>query len=433
LNLVFSGSDEPFSSPLLHYEVWDNFSPQKNNTQKNIPESINMKTKIHLKKTRLSLQLVPAVTILAALAISIPVSAQTITTFDAPGAGRGALQGTYATNTNPSGTIIGFSRDANDVRHGFVRSQDGSFTIFDAPGAGTDAFQGTRAYAINPSGMLTGFFVDSLNVFHGYVRDNQGVITVFDAPGAGTGQFQGTFPFSPLIINPNGAITGWSTDSAFVSHGFLRDRNGGFTTFDVPGAGTGAGQGTFPFAISNGGEITGFYVDATNANHGFLRDKKGVITTYDVPDAGTGPGQGTFGGGLTPNGTIMGNYFDSDNLSHGFVLDKKGVFTTFDAPHAGNVPGSFPPQGTYPFGLNTNGAITGWYVDEENVNHGFVRDKHGVLVEFDVPGAGTGPGQGPNAYSIAPNGSVTGFYLDPDNVVHGFVREAHGALGSPKQ
>jgi hypothetical protein len=378
------------------------------------------------------LQLVPAATILIALAISIPLSAQTITTFDAPGVGTGAFQGTYATNINPSGTIIGFSRDANDVRHGFVRSQDGSFTIFDAPGAGTAAFQGTRAYATSPSGTITGFFIDSVNAVHGYVRSNQGLITVFDAPGAGTGPFpEGTFPFSPLIINPNGAITGWSTDSALVSHGFLRDRNGGFTTFDVPGAGTEAGQGTFPFAISLGGEITGFYVDGTNANHGFLRDKKGAITTYDVPGAGMGPGQGTFGGGLTPNGTIMGNYFDADNLSHGFLRDRNGAFTTFDAPDAGNVPDSF--QGTYPFGINTNGAITGWYVDEANVNHGFVRDKHGALVEFDVPGAGTGPFQGPNVYSIAPNGAVTGFFFDPDNVVHGFVREADGgALGLPK-
>src|SRR5437773_2643493 len=92
-------------------------------------------------------------------------------------------------------------------------------------------------------------------------------ITTFDAPGAGTGPFQGTYPFSPLIMNPNGAITGWSTDSALVSHGFLRDRNGNFTTFDAPGAGTGAGQGTFPFAISLDGQITGFYTDGTNANH----------------------------------------------------------------------------------------------------------------------------------------------------------------------
>ena len=144
------------------------------------------------------LQLVPAVTILVALAISIPLSAQTITTFDAPGAGTGAFQGTYATNIDPSGTIIGFSRDANNVRHGFVRSQDGSFTIFDAPGAGTAAFQGTRAYAINPSGTITGFFIDSVNAVHGYVRSNQGVITVFDAPGAGTGPF----PKAPFLSAP---------------------------------------------------------------------------------------------------------------------------------------------------------------------------------------------------------------------------------------
>src|SRR6266853_468515 len=95
------------------------------------------------------LLLVPAATILIALAMSIAVSAQTITTFDAPGAGTGPFQGTYALNIDPSGTIIGFSRDANDVRHGFVRSQDGSFTIFDAPGAGTGAGEGTRSYSIN--------------------------------------------------------------------------------------------------------------------------------------------------------------------------------------------------------------------------------------------------------------------------------------------
>jgi hypothetical protein len=366
------------------------------------------------------LQLVPAATILVALAISIPLSAQTITTFDAPGAGTGPFQGTYATNIGPSGTIIGFSRDANDVRHGFIRSQDGSFTIYDAPGAGTAAGQGTRAYGINPSGTITGHFTDSVNAAHGYVRSNQGVITVFDAPGAGTAPGQGTFVTSPLIINPTGAIAGWAIDSAFVRHGFLRDENGAFTTFDAPGAGTGAGQGTFSFAISQGGEITGFYFDGTNAVHGFLRDKKGVITTFDLPGAGTGPGQGTFGGGFTPDGTIMGVYADADSLYHGFLLDTNGAVTTFDAPDAGHVPGSF--QGTVPWGINTNGEITGYYTDETNVNHGFVRDKQGAIVEFDVPGmAGLGPWA-----SIAPNGAVTGLFNDPDNVVHGFVREAAG-------
>ena len=379
-------------------------------------------------KTRAALQLVAAAIILFAVEICASTFAQTIVTFDAPGAGTGAGQGTYATNIAASGTIIGFSRDAADIRHGFIRSNGGEFTLFDAPGAGTGAGQGTRAYAINPSGAIAGFYSDSANVFHGYVRSNQGTITTFDPPSAGTGAFQGTFPFSPLIMNPNGAITGWSTDAAFVSHGFLRDKNGNITEFDVPGAEV--GPGTFPFAISPGGDITGFYDTGTDGNHGFLRDKKGMITTFDVPGAGTGAGQGTFGGGFTPSGEIMGNYLDGNNVSHGFVRHKDGTITTFDAPDAGNVPGSF--QGTYPFGINTNGTIAGWYVDEANVNHGCVLDKHGTIVEFDVPGAGTGPGQGPNVYGIAPNGALTGFYFDPNNVVHGFVREPDGALGSPK-
>ena len=253
------------------------------------------------------LQLLPAAIILVALAISIPLSAQTITTFDAPGAGTGFLQGTYGVNVSPSGTIIGFSRDANNARHGFIRSTDGSFTIFDAPSAGTGNFQGTRAYGINPSGTITGFFIDSVNSAHGYVRSAQGVITVFDAPGAGTGPFpEGTFVTSPLDINANGAIAGYYNDSAQVGHAFLRDKSGVFTTFDAPGAGTQAGQGTFSFAISPVGEVTGFLFDAVTASHGFLRDKNGVITTYDVPGSGTGPGQGTLGGGFTPNGNIMG-------------------------------------------------------------------------------------------------------------------------------
>ena len=155
------------------------------------------------------LQFVPAAIFLIALAISTSLSAQTITTFDAPGAGTGPFQGTYAINISRSGTIIGFSRDANNARHGFVRSQDGSFTIFDAPGAGTGNCQGTRAYGINPSGTITGFFIDSANAARGYVRSAQGVITVFDAPGAGTGPFpEGTFVTSPLDINANGAIAG---------------------------------------------------------------------------------------------------------------------------------------------------------------------------------------------------------------------------------
>jgi hypothetical protein len=51
-----------------------------------------------------------------------------------------------------------------------------------------------------------------------------------------------------------------------------------------------------------------------------------------------------------------------------------------------------------------------------------VRDKHGAIVEFDVPGAANMGAWG----SIAPNGAVAAFYFDANTVVHGFVRAAAG-------
>ena len=251
------------------------------------------------------------------------------------------------------------------------------------------------------------FSSTSAGGLHGYVRYPDGAITVFDAPGA-----VATFPaFSSLLINPRGQITGYYTDANGASHGFLRETDGTFATFDVPGA----DQGTFPFAISQRGDITGYYFDGAGVGHGFLRDRNGVITTFDVPGAGTEPGQGTYGGGFTASGVIMGNYFDPDNISHGFLRDRHGNFTSYDAPGAGSVPDSF--QGTYPFGVNPHGGISGWYVDESDVNHGFVRGPNGQYITFDVPGAGTGPGQGPYVFGIAPNGASTGYSYDPDNVV----------------
>ena len=39
---------------------------------------------------------------------------------------------------------------------------------------------------------------------------------------------------------------------------------------DVPGTGTGAGQGTIPLGNNNPGAITGEYIDGGNVVHGFL-------------------------------------------------------------------------------------------------------------------------------------------------------------------
>src|SRR5438270_1358222 len=79
--------------------------------------------------------------VLCTLGLGLSVNAggtkTTITTFDAPGAGTAAGQGTFPSGVNPSGAITGFTRDANSARHGFLRALDGTVTIFDAPGAGS--------------------------------------------------------------------------------------------------------------------------------------------------------------------------------------------------------------------------------------------------------------------------------------------------------
>ncbi len=220
-----------------------------------------------------------------------------IVTFDAPGAGTSAGQGTQGPGINPAGAITGFYLDNNSVNHGFLRDADGKITTLDAPGAGTGAGQGTLIWSINPGGAIPGYYFDGSNVAHGFLRARDGTLTIFDVPGAGTNAGQGTIAGN---INPGGVIAGSYVDANGVNHGFVRASNGTITTFDVPGAGTGAGQGTIPelaSCLNPAGAVTGLYVDGSNVIHGFVRAPDGTITKIDVPGAGTGAFQGTFGGG----------------------------------------------------------------------------------------------------------------------------------------
>lgn len=110
---------------------------------------------------------------------------------------------------------------------------------------------------------------------------------------------------------------GYYSDASGVFHGFLRSRDGTISTFDVSGAGTGPGQGTFPENINGGGAITGQYVDASGVNHGFLRTRDGDITTFDVSAAGTSSGQGTIPTSNNPANAITGFYFDANGAPDG--------------------------------------------------------------------------------------------------------------------
>ena len=62
--------------------------------------------------------------------------------------------------------------------------------------------------------------------------------------------------------------------------------------------------------------------------------KAGTITTFDVQAAGTSSGQGTFPQGINPAREITGYYVDKNNGNHGFVRATNGAITTVDAPGA---------------------------------------------------------------------------------------------------
>ena len=106
-------------------------------------------------------------------------------------------------------------------------------------------------------------------MLHGYLRTKGGTFTTFEAPGAGTGAGQGTVPEN---LNPSRTITGQYLDASGVNHGFA-GAPGVLSTFDAPGAGTAAGQGTVPISNDPMNGITGFYIDGSGVFHGFLRTK----------------------------------------------------------------------------------------------------------------------------------------------------------------
>jgi hypothetical protein len=68
---------------------------------------------------------------------------------------------------------VGTYRDANLVRHGYLRQPDGNFVSFDDPNAAqlplsaTD--DGTVPLSINANGAVAGFYADANGVRHGFI------------------------------------------------------------------------------------------------------------------------------------------------------------------------------------------------------------------------------------------------------------------------
>jgi hypothetical protein len=239
-----------------------------------------------------------------------------ITAFDVPNAV--AFEGTFASGINSSGEIVGFTGPivprCCGPQLGFLRHTDSTITTFEVP-----ASSATTAASINPRGEITGYYYEigilpgTVGEQHGFLRHEDGTITTFDVQGPG-----GPYATQATSINPSGEVTGYYYDAnnsqASGVSGFLRHENGEIIKFDAPDAAPANFGGTFAVSINPAGEITGYYNDVNNVIHGFVRDVNGKFKTFDPPGS-----IATYPTSINPSGEITGHYFDANSRSHGFL------------------------------------------------------------------------------------------------------------------
>jgi hypothetical protein len=377
---------------------------------------------------------VMAVTILAA--VNSPAVAQSpiaptesiFKSFDAPGAGTGAGQGTTSWSINSTGDTAGVVVDSMGVPHGFLRIKTGSFVTFDAPNASQRADNGTTGRSVNDAGEVAGYFVAVTGVRRGFLRRKDGSFAVFDPLGSA-----GTVINS---INAAGEVTGnyVINDQA---HGLLGKRDGTFTTFDPPG-----GFNTAPEWIADNGDIAGYYEDQLGTLHGFIRHKDGSFVVVDAPGAVAAEGKGTFPMSISDDGQIVGHYTAGQRGNdRGFIRRKDGTIENLDPPgsitddgvHA-DAEGYVLHAVTAPLSINRLGDVTGYFDDVHGLVHGFVRRANGGFATFEFPGASSGSGLGTFPTSINNSGEVTGYYYTGSiGVAHGFIMAAQTAAAAPQR
>jgi len=135
------------------------------------------------------------------------------------------------------------------------------------------------------------------------------------------------------------------------------------------------------------------------------------FTSLDVPKAIS-----THVRGVDSEGTVVGFYVDQSKKSHGFLRSPQGELTfpidyvNKSVPVAGTVINKIDPQGE---------TLIGWWSDSASVLHGLVMDRRrNTSVSFDFPATGV---VATIPHGINKSGEITGAYTDSSEHSHGFV------------
>jgi probable HAF family extracellular repeat protein len=209
-------------------------------------------------------------------------------------------------------------------------------------------------------------------------------------------------------INNQGQVVGTYNDASGVTHSFLRQSDGTFSTFDVPQAAAGH---TVATAVNNLGQIVGSYQDGAGKSHGFIRSADGsTFTSFDSPD----PAIGFTPVAINDQGEVAGNLFVGAGHAYGFFRSADGsAYTRIVAP-----PNAFY---TAVYAMNNSDEIVGFYQlgGSGSPKRGFVRTADGAWADWELPGSveGTIPNWIDNhgrilAGSVVVNPDRTSFALD---------------------
>lgn len=205
--------------------------------------------------------------------------------------------------------------------------------------------------------------------------------------------------FTQLLgINNASRIAGYHNFNS--NSGFTLTLPGNFTTENYPHSAM-----TQVIGINNSMVTDGFYVDTNGITHGFFRSAFGQYSTVDYPGSRFNQllGQNDFA-------QAAGYYSLSvDNTTPDFPYiynESGGVFEVLTIPGA--------VGGAQATGINNSQLISGFYIDQNGVNHGFLMD-YGYFIKLDFPGSTF-----TQALGLNNRGLVVGDYMDSAGLTHGF-------------
>jgi hypothetical protein len=346
----------------------------------------------------------------------------TYMSFSVPGA-----LGTHPMSINNSMIVTGYYTTSSTTAAGFIRDADGAITTFSVAGS-----LWTEPEGINVAGDITGFYEVVSGIPQGFTRYADGRIITFDPPEGQAGP-----QAQPVSINNFGEVAGNDPYPDGNSAGFTRSRAGGFATINYS---AGTSYATVVTGLNSNGAIVGYCSGCVpnSAANSFVLHPDGYMAQFSVPlDGPISPENATIAETINDNGVIAGWYGSAIGIggcncagsSGGFVRSPQGDITLFHPPGTLLVPplsGVFGQHGSSVLitnakllSMNSEGALTGSYVDTELIAHGFVRNPYGNITSFDPP-----RGVQTVATSINDIGVIAGsYYYEWNNqIAEGFLR-----------